>query len=68
MSYDNKQAKKSKNFSSLDRKVLLDLLFMYKHIIECKKASNCSPPKKEAAWEEICKRYNASELIVEQVQ
>lgn len=54
---------KSKHYTLLERKVFLQLLNDYKHIIEIKKSDSTTLKDKDIAWNEIRNKYNQSALI-----
>lgn len=69
MSYKEKAPKsKSKHYTIIERKVFLQILQEYKHIIEVKKSDSTTLKDKECAWSEICNKYNQSTLICEEVR
>lgn len=59
---------KNKHYTPLERKVFLQILDDYKHIIEIKKSNSTTLKDKEMAWNEICNRYNESALISQEVR
>ncbi|XP_039303306.1 uncharacterized protein LOC120357263 [Solenopsis invicta] len=54
---------KNKHYTALERKVFLQILTDYKHIIEIKKSDSTTLKDKDLAWNEICNKYNQSTLI-----
>ncbi|XP_011858188.1 PREDICTED: uncharacterized protein LOC105555758 [Vollenhovia emeryi] len=57
---------KNKHYASIEKKIFLEILKDFKHVIEVKK-SDCSTLRdKETAWSEICKRYNESAMIFQE--
>lgn len=70
MSCDNASSSSSKNkhYTPIERKVFLQILNLFKHIIEKKKSDNSTIKEKDAAWKEICNRYNESALISQEVR
>lgn len=60
--------KKSKHFTSLEKKLFLDILKRYKHIVEVKKSDSTTLKDKDAAWLEICNEYNSSQLVMQEVR
>lgn len=48
--------------------MFLQILDIYKHIIEVKKSDCNTLKEKEAAWNEICNKYNESALISQEVR
>lgn len=63
-----KYKNKAKHFTSFEKKVFLDILKRYKHIIEIKRNDSTTLKDKEAAWSEICSEYNASQLVTQEVR
>lgn len=59
---------KNKHYSSIDKKVFLQILDLFKHVIELKKSDGNTLKEKEVAWKEICNRYNESALISQEVK
>lgn len=60
---------KSKLYSVIEKKIFLQILDNYKHIIEIKKGDNSTTlQKKEVAWNKICNEYNKSTLISRNVK
>lgn len=51
----------------MERKVFLQILDLFKHIVEIKKSDGTTIKEKEVAWQEICDKYNASALISQEV-
>jgi len=52
----------------MEKKVFLQILDLFKHIIEIKKSDGSTIKEKDTAWKEICNRYNASALICQEVK
>lgn len=52
----------------MERNVFLQILDLFKHIIEVKKSDGSTIKEKEIAWNEICNRYNESALISQDVR
>lgn len=52
----------------MERKVFLQILDLFKHVIEVKKSDGTTIKEKEIAWEEICNKYNESALISQEVK
>lgn len=46
----------------MERKVFLQILDLFKHVIELKKSDDSTIKDKEVAWKEICSRYNESAM------
>lgn len=59
---------KNKHYTSIERKVFLQILNNYKHVIEIKKSDNVTLKDKELVWNEICNKYNGSILIAQEVR
>lgn len=59
---------KNKHYTSIERKVFLQILNDYKHVIEKKKSDTTTLKDKELAWNEITNKYNQSTLIVQEVK
>lgn len=59
---------KNKHYTPLERKVFLQILNDYKHVIEIKKSDSSTLKDKELAWIEICNKYNESTLICQEVK
>ncbi|XP_067210245.1 myb/SANT-like DNA-binding domain-containing protein 3 [Linepithema humile] len=66
MSCKEKTLKRGKHYTTMERKVFLQILQEYKHIIEIKKSDSSTLKDKECAWSEICNKYNQSTLICEE--
>lgn len=64
----DKYKNKSKHFTLFEKKVFLDTLKRYKHVIEIKKSDSATLKDKEAGWSEICNQYNASQLVTQEVR
>lgn len=58
---------KNKHYTLLERKVFLQILNDYKHIIESKKNNSATLKEKDVAWSEICNKFNQSTLISQEV-
>lgn len=54
---------KNKHYTSMEKKVFLQILDKYKHVIELKKNDGTTLKDKDVAWSEICNEYNQSTLI-----
>ncbi|KAM0726168.1 Myb/SANT-like DNA-binding domain-containing protein 3 [Formica fusca] len=54
---------KSKHYTPMEKKVFLQILEKYKHVIEVKKNDGATLKDKDVAWSEICNQYNLSTLI-----
>ncbi|KYN02023.1 UPF0439 protein C9orf30 like protein [Cyphomyrmex costatus] len=63
----DKNKNKAKHFTTIERKLFLDILKRYKHEIELKKKISALKSKDEA-WSDITKEYNASQLIIQEVR
>lgn len=61
------KANKNKHYTSLEKKVFLQILHKYKHVIELKKSDGVTLKNKEVAWSEIGNEYNQSTLICHEV-
>lgn len=68
MSCKNANISKNKHYTTLERKVFLEILDRFKDVIERKKSDNTSLKEKEVAWKEICTTYNESAIITQQVR
>lgn len=49
---------RAKNFTSSEKNDLLDIIFLYRHIIENKETDNITNVKKDEAWTNITIEYN----------
>lgn len=58
-----KYKNKSKHFTPLEKKLFLDILKRYKHVIEVKKNDFSTLKDKDVAWTEVTKEFNTSQLI-----
>lgn len=58
---------KNKHYTTVERKLFLEILKDFKHIIEVKKSDFSTLNDKETAWTEICKRYNDSSMVLQEV-
>ncbi|KAJ2951384.1 hypothetical protein O0L34_g13525 [Tuta absoluta] len=56
-------ASKKHIFSSLERKVFLDILKVYSQIIENKNTDGATVREKKLAWENIASAYNSSPYV-----
>jgi len=61
------KSSKSKHYTSIEKKVFLQVLDKYKHIIELKKNDGTTLKDKDVAWGEICNEFNQSTLICYEV-
>jgi len=52
----------------MEKKVFLQILKDYKHVIEIKKNNSTTLKEKDVAWTEVCQKYNESTLISQQVR
>lgn len=50
---------RTKNFDGQEKQYLIDLLQLYRNIIENKKTDSSTNLKKVAAWDEITKKFNS---------
>lgn len=57
----------SKHYSTIEKKIFLEILKDFKHVIEVKKSDSSTLRDKEVAWSEICKRYNDSTMVLQEV-
>ncbi|KYQ51409.1 UPF0439 protein C9orf30 like protein [Trachymyrmex zeteki] len=57
-SCESTKISKSKHYSAIEKKIFLEILKDFKHVIEVKKSDSSTLRDKEVAWSEICKRYN----------
>jgi len=64
----NPSSSRNKHYTSMEKKVFLQILDLFKHIIEIKKSDGNTIKEKDTAWKEICNRYNASALICQEVK
>jgi len=64
----NPSSSRNKHYTSMEKKVFLQILDLFKHIIEIKKSDGSTIKEKDTAWKEICNRYNASALICQEVK
>ncbi|XP_071581061.1 uncharacterized protein [Temnothorax nylanderi] len=60
-----KPTSKNKHYTTMERKVFLQILERYKHIVELKKSDGATLKDKDVAWIEICTAYNQSSLIAQ---
>jgi len=58
---------KNKHYTLLEKKIFLEILKDFKYIIEIKKSDSSTLHDKEIAWNEICKQYNESSMISQEV-
>lgn len=58
---------KSSNYSVVERKLFVEVLKNYTHLIENKKSDAVTLGEKSEAWKSITEKYNASALISEKV-
>ncbi|XP_077259653.1 uncharacterized protein LOC143895984 isoform X2 [Temnothorax americanus] len=57
---------KNKHYASVEKKIFLEILKDFKHVIEVKKSDSSTLRDKEIAWDEICNRYNDSSMIFQE--
>ncbi|CAL1688611.1 unnamed protein product [Lasius platythorax] len=57
---------KNKHYTPVERKIFLEILKDFKHVIEVKKSDTSTLHDKEVAWTEICKRYNECTMIMQE--
>ncbi|XP_024873876.1 uncharacterized protein LOC112455894 isoform X1 [Temnothorax curvispinosus] len=57
-----KKSSKSKPYTSMEKKVFLQILDKYKHVIKVKKNDGTTLKDKDVAWCEICNEFNQSTL------
>lgn len=58
---------KNKHYTPVEKKIFLEILKEFKHVIEVKKSDSSTLYNKEIAWSEICKRYNECTMIAQEV-
>lgn len=58
---------KSKHYTPLERKLLLNFISEQKDIIEAKKSDASTLKMKKVAWEKITEKYNNSKEVVHTV-
>jgi len=58
---------KNKHYTLLEKKIFFEILKDFKHVIEIKKSDSSTLHDKEIAWNEICKQYNKSSMISQEV-
>lgn len=58
---------KNKHYTLMKRKVFLQILEKYKHVVETKKSDATTLKDKDIAWNKICEEYNQSALICQEV-
>lgn len=63
-----KEKFKSKHYTTMEKKVFLQILQEFKHVIELKKCDSATLKDKDTAWSEICTKYNQSTLICHEVR
>ncbi|XP_025156081.1 uncharacterized protein LOC112588928 [Harpegnathos saltator] len=57
---------KNKHYTTVERKLFVEILKDFKHVIEVKKSDSSTLHDKELAWVEICKRCNDSSMIMQE--
>ncbi|XP_025161982.1 uncharacterized protein LOC105181348 isoform X2 [Harpegnathos saltator] len=57
---------KNKHYTTVERKLFVEILKDFKHVIEVKKSDSSTLHDKELAWAEICKRCNDSSMIMQE--
>ncbi|XP_025158063.1 uncharacterized protein LOC112589350 isoform X2 [Harpegnathos saltator] len=57
---------KNKHYTTVERKLFVEILKDFKHVIEVKKSDSSTLHDKELAWAEICKRCNNSSMIMQE--
>lgn len=65
---DKPNTSKSKHYTSLEKKVFLQILEKYKNVIELKKSNAATLKDKDVAWSDICQEFNQSTLISQDVR
>lgn len=58
-SEDKKKRMKGRNFSELEKELLIQIVFKYKGIIEDKQTNSASVQKKNEAWKKITDEFNS---------
>lgn len=61
------KSSKSKYYTPMEKKVFLQILDKYKHVIEVKRNDGTTLKDKDIAWGEICNEFNQSTLICHEV-
>lgn len=56
----------SKHYSTMKKKIFLEILKNFKHV-EIKKSDSSTLRDKEVTWTEICKQYNNCTMILQEV-
>lgn len=59
---DKPNTSKSKHYTSLEKKVFLQILEKYKNVIELKKSNAATLKDKDVAWSDICQEFNQSTI------
>jgi hypothetical protein len=67
-SKEKPQTSKNKHYTSMEKKVFLQILEKYKNVVETKKSDATTLKDKEMAWNDICEEYNESLLICQTVK
>jgi len=52
----------------MEKKLFLQILQEFKHVIELKKSDSATLKEKDSVWSEICTKYNQSTLICQEVR
>ena len=60
-------AKRHPNFTSFEKRILLDNIRLFQNIIEDKRTDKMTSREKESAWAEVTRRYNAHEGMHQRV-
>lgn len=56
-----------KHYTTVEKKILLEILKKYKDFIETKKSDSSTLKEKDAAWSKVTEEYNMSNNIIQEV-
>lgn len=63
----SKQKVGGKHYTTVEKKILVEILKKYKDIIESKKSDSSTLKEKDATWSKVSEEYNESNNIVQEV-
>lgn len=59
---------RARNFTTVEKNDLLDIISLYRHIVENKETDNITSFKKNEAWTNIAMEYNKNRTIIRSEQ
>lgn len=64
----SKQKSSSKHYTTLEKKILIEILKKYSNVIENKKTDSTTLKEKDKTWNIITEEYNSSSNVTEEVK